>query len=165
MKQSYFLQIKQCDCLLWHWRQRACPATVITLGNQHFQRGRGWMLPSCREWVPYTMSLHTTQRWSGSNHNDTPREGALTPPSLPLLQRTRDIQGDLWLLVRKWWKKKLSQNQCLFSPSLLPSSTRGVCVWQCGLLRILWTAQRDGDSGICFVRDQPWLVRGGKAEF
>lgn len=164
MKQSYFLQIKQCDCLLWHWRQRACPATVITLGNQHFQRGRGWMLPSCREWVPYTMSLHTTQRWSGSNHNDTPREGALTPPSLPLLQRTRDIQGDLWLLVRKWWKKRLSQNQCLFSPSLLPSSTWGVCV-------AVWFAEDPLDCTEAwrfrnlFLRDQPWLVRGGKAEF
>lgn len=60
-----------------------------------------------------------------------PGREPLTPPFLPMLQRTRDIQGDLWVLVRKWWKKRLSQNQCLFSHCVLPSSTWGVCTALC----------------------------------
>lgn len=118
--------------------------------------------PSHTEWAPYTISLCATPRWNGSNHSDTPKEGALTPPFLPPLQRTRDIQGDLEVLVRKWWKKRMSQNQSFFSLCLLPSSTRGVCM-ATGLAEDWYPL--NCTEAICFVRDQPWLVRGDVQSF
>lgn len=76
------------------------------------------------------------------------------PQALPSCHCYRG-QGTSQVTYGFWWGNDGTKG-CLkirvFSPTVFCPVAHGVCVWQCGWLRIdiLWTAQRHGDSGICF---------------